>query len=169
MKTKRFVALAVLAVLLPLQAPVLVASDIFKCSVKGQTVYQDRPCAGAATAAPYKKAEPVADPGLSVPAYQARPSTPGSSTLAALHQDIQDASEYSRQLQRLYEADVKMTRLRVASLSRPEQQDAVEALKAKWQPQLQAASRRKQSLVDELRRLCPHGAMLSARAQQCSR
>jgi hypothetical protein len=168
MKAGRFVTLAVLALAMQ-QFPGLAAADIFKCSVNGQTVYQDQPCAGAVVGVPYKKTEPVVDTGLSVPAYQPRQSVPGGSRLASLQQDIHDASAYYRQLQRLYDADVKLLRLRVAQLSRPEQQRAVEALNAKWQPQLQAASRRQQSLVDELRQLCPHGAMLNAQTRQCSR
>lgn len=166
MKAGRLLALVVPAAL-PLTA--LAASDIFKCSVQGQTVYQDRPCAGAATGVPYRKVQPIVDPGLSVPPYLPRPSAPAGSQLAQLQQHIRDASAYSRLLQRLYNADVKMTRLRVASLSRPEQQRAVEALKAKWQPQLQAASQRERALVDEVRRLCPHGAILNAKSQLCAR
>jgi hypothetical protein len=169
MKAGQFLALAALTVIFALPLTTSAAADIFKCSVQGQTVYQDRPCAGAAVGVPYRKVAPVVDPGLSVPAYQPQPAAPGSSQLAKLQHDIRDASAYSRQLQRLYAADVKMTRLRVASLSRPEQQRAVEASKAKWQPQLQAAERRKQALVDEVRRLCPHGAILNAQSQLCAR
>lgn len=169
MKAGRFLVLAASTAMLALPSTGVAAADIFKCSVQGQTVYQDQPCAGAAVGVPYQKVEPAVDPGLSVPAYQPRPSAPGSSSLARLQQDIRDAAAYARQLQRLYDADVKMTRLRVASLSRPEQQRAVEALRAKWQPQLQAAERRQQALVDEVRRLCPHGAILNAQSQLCAR
>ena len=169
MHEKPFWILVALAAMLGSPFTASAASDIFKCSVHGQTAYQDHPCAGAAVGTPYKKGVAAVDPGLSVPAYQPRPSAPGTSPLAKLHQDIRDASVYSRQLQRLYEADAKMTRLRVASLSRPEQRRAADALKAKWQPQLQAASRREQALVDEVRRLCPHGAMLNAQSQMCKR
>lgn len=169
MNTRRFLASMALTTTLVLSSTAFAATDIFKCSVQGQTVYQDQPCAGAADGVPYRKGESDVDPGLSVPAYQPRPSAPASSSLVTLYQDIRDASAYSRQLQRLYDADVKMTRLRVISLPRPEQQHAVEALNAKWQPQLQAASQRKQALVDELRQLCPHGAILNAQSQQCAR
>lgn len=74
----------------------------------------------------------------------------------------------SLQLQ-LVRADVKLARLRVISLSRSEQQRVVEALKVKWQPQLQAAAQREQALVDEVRRLCPHGSILNAKSQLCAR
>jgi hypothetical protein len=169
MHTKSLSMLVVVAVLPGWFFTAAAATDIFKCSVRGQTTYQDRPCAGAAVGTVYKKGAASVDPGLGVPDHQPRPSTPGNSQLTTLQRDIRDAIAYSRQLQRLYDADVKMTRLRVASLSRTEQQLAVDALRAKWEPQLQAASQRERILVEEAHRLCPHGAVLNAQSQLCSR
>lgn len=145
------------------------ATDIFKCPVRGRTVFQDHPCAGAAVGTPYRSDGPATDPGLSVPVYPARTWAPGSSQLVRLRQDLADATAYSRQLQRLYDADVKMTRLRVASLPKPEQQRAAEALRDKWQAKLQAASQRERTIVDEMRRLCPHGAVFRGQTPQCGR
>lgn len=168
MSIKRFSALAAL-VAAPWFPATGFGADIFKCSVRGQTVFQDHPCAGSTGGIPYKSYGTAPDPGLSPPVYHPRPAASGSSQLATLRQELIDATAYSRQLQHLYDADVKMTRLRVDSLPRPEQQRAAEALKEKWQPKLQAASRRERELIDEVRRLCPHGAMLTGQAQQCGR
>ncbi|HEY5802510.1 MAG TPA: hypothetical protein VIT90_02280 [Lysobacter sp.] len=151
-------------------APMPARADVFKCTVGGQAVYQDKPCAGGGDGKPLQRtARSETAGGVSVPQPIERSPAPGASSLTTLHQQIRDADSHSRDLQTAYEADVRATRARVAGLPMDQQTREAEALKAKWQPQIRQADERSRELRDQLRRECPGGAILNDRSQTCSR
>ncbi len=143
-------------------------ADVFRCTVDGRTVYQDKPCAGGADEKPRQRtARSETAGGIAVPKAFDRMPTPGASSLATLHRDMQDAETHRRHVQTAYDADVRLTRARVAGMPLDQQDREAEALKAKWLPQIQQANQRTDDLRDQLRRECPGGASLSASRQEC--
>ncbi|GAA5081873.1 DUF4124 domain-containing protein [Lysobacter panacisoli] len=145
-------------------------ADVFKCTVDGRTVYQDKPCAGVIAATPQQRtARSETAGGIRVPEYLERPPMPGATPLAILHRQILDAEAYSRRLHTAYDADVRLTRARVAGLPMDQQNREAEALHAKWDSHLQQASKRSDDLMKQLRRECPGGAALSEGREVCRR
>lgn len=143
-------------------------ADVFKCTVDGRTVYQDKPCSGGANEKPSQRTARSETAGdIAVPKAIGRGPGSDPSSLAALHQQMRDAEDHRRRVERAYDADVRMTRVRVAGLSAEEQNREAEALKAKWLPEMQQANGRTDELRDQLRRECPGGASLSASRQDC--
>lgn len=143
-------------------------ADVFKCTVGGRTVYQDTPCTGRVEEKPQQRtARSETAGGISVPRSFERSPTPGASSLSTLHQQIRDAETHRRRLDTAYDADVRATRARVAGMPMDQQNREAEALKAKWQPQLQQADQRTRELSEQLRRECPGGASLSDVRQEC--
>jgi len=160
--------IAVAASLLVAVLPQPVRADVFKCTVEGRTVYQDKPCTSGADEKPQQRTVRSQTAGwIAVPRSFDRAPTPGASSLATLYQQMQDAEAHSRRVSQAYEADVRLTRARVAGLPMDEQSRESEALKAKWEPQLKQASQSTKDLIDQLRRECPGGAALNASRQEC--
>lgn len=150
--------------------PLAASADVYKCKVDGRTVYQDTPCGDAADAEPYRRtARNETAWGMAIPEYEPRPEVPGQSRLAALHRQIQDARRHAEHLRTLYDADVKATRAKALDLPPALQDREAEALRMRWQPRLRQADERLKALTEEVRRLCPKGAVLNDRQQLCSR
>lgn len=163
---KGFAVAAGLLVAAALSTPA--RADVFKCTVEGRKVYQDKPCVGAADEKPQQRtARSQTARGIAVPRSFDRAPTPDASSLATLYQQMQDAEAHSRRVSQAYDAEVRLTRARVAGLPIDEQSREAEALKAKWEPRLKQASQRTKDLIGQLRHECPGGAALNASRQEC--
>jgi len=76
-------------------------ADVFKCTVDRRTVYQDKPCAGSANEKPSQRtARSETAGGIAVPKAIGRGSTSDPSSLAALHQQLRDAEDHRRGVER---------------------------------------------------------------------
>lgn len=160
--------IAVAAGLLAAILSMPVRADVFRCTMDGRTVYQDKPCAGGADEQPQQRtARSETADGIAIPKPFKRTPTPGAPPLATLHRQIRDAATHESRLRTAYEADVRLTRARVQGLPMDQQDREAQALMAKWEPQLEEAAQRSQDLVDQVRRECPGGAAFNDSRQEC--
>jgi len=167
MTATRWMALATMTWVL-WQMPCLAQAEVYRCSVGGRTVYQDRPCAGTEEGAPYKAAAGGARADV-VPMGGRSNNAPPSTNLRTLHQQMLDAREQSNRVRTLYERDVQQAKAKAATMSLDQQRQLTKVLHARWDPKLQAAGRRERELSEALQKMCPGGATLNAQIQQCSK
>ena len=158
-------------------APQVSMGQVYKCSGKGGTTYQDTPCKDAPKAAPYiAAATEVSIPPSQQPAEPADPSKPtpppptpsATATLRTLHAGVQAANAEQRRLEASYkqERETLVARMKHAP---PEQAEvAVRQLNSKWVPMVQAASQRAQQMQEQIDQLCPGGATINAQEQTCN-
>lgn len=158
---------ALAAAVLGLMLPTVASADVYKCGVAGKTVYQGTPCAGAPDARPHvqsKQGDTAVLPGAGT---QRRAGTSSGGGGNSLFGDIRRADAEHRELDAAYAREVEQLRARARTMPVAQADREVRALNTKWQGRLQAASRRQQALVDELRRRCPGGASESSGRQSC--
>lgn len=140
------------------QLPHAQAGDIYKCNVAGSTVYRDQPCApGSPDAGRLSKAE---SPPVIVNGHSAVALTRGIRALE--NRERQQHVQYNREVDRLR---VRMSGVRDMQVLKREDLQ----LERKWQSRFAETRRQRKALIDRLKKLCPHGASVSASASICHR
>lgn len=133
------------------------AGDVYKCNASGTPVYQDMPCAG----------------GNKLKMRDSASSTQTASSadsLGTLYRKVQAASATERRLRNAMERDIAATKARLGSkVNEPSSNAEAERIKNEWLPRIRAASHDFDSLMEEIKRRCPHGASLNASRQTCNK
>ena len=135
------------------------AGDIYKCTINGSTVYQDKPCS---TVKP--------DEGkLAVQGAQSDDSATGDNP-AALMQGIRKLGEREHLLDAQRDRAQAELKVRMAGVTDAQvQQREVAAFKRDWQDRFAENQRQRKLLLDQLRKLCPGGASSRSGQTTCNK
>jgi len=142
-----------------LAASAAFGGDVYKCNVRGASVYQDKPCTDGKRI----------DVAGSVPGNPViSKADPQSLSLAALHSEIIATAANQRRLGTEMSAEENAATVRLGRRD-PRLQGEIERIQHKWLPQIQENDARIEALHNEVRRRCPRGASLSSSRQVCDK
>jgi hypothetical protein len=137
------------------QVPSAQAGSIYKCTVKGSTIYQDQPCSADKPDA--GKLSGTTDPLVG--------NDPG-----ALIEGIRDLAERDRGLRARHDRELEQLRARMAGVDDEQtQRREVDEFNRSWQERFTENRQRQQALLDRLRELCPGGASGGSGRHTCNR
>lgn len=137
-------------------------AEVHKCVVGGKTVYQDEPCPGAVQPTGASLTSRIRAPSPIPP--PPRPEQPHKRGLRDIYSDMLASAAEERSISD--EMRRTMDRLRMTART-PSQDVAANALIHEIAARSQQAHAHSEALHDELSRLCPHGASLSAKRLDC--
>jgi hypothetical protein len=149
-----WLALALVLVFAPAGAH---AGAIYKCTIRGSTVYQDQPCS----------------PGKPELGRLSGPATPSADLATtnnpdALRQGIKDASERGRQLHAQHDRELDQLWARMIGVTDEQtQRKQVGRFNRDWQQRFAENRRQQQALVARLKQLCPGGASGGSNEYAC--
>lgn len=134
------------------------AGNIYKCVIKGATVYRDQPCSPGKPEA--GKLSKTVEPSASVRGNSA----------SELIQGLRALSKREREQHKQYDREVEFLRMRMADVPDGQvQQREVQQLNGKWKPRFAQTRRQREALLHRLRKLCPNGASDRAGVTTCHR
>lgn len=125
--------------------PGAMAGELYKCTLNGQTKYQDKPCEKGA------KSSTRAVPGMGS-------RDPSQFTMDDLYLEMEAARKARNELEEGYRQAIARAANELGESADPEKSNALrEKLRSTWLPRIQAAAEREEVLAEELRRRCPNG------------
>lgn len=131
------------------------AGELYKCSINGQTKYQDTPCEAKAKST----TRSVAGMGS---------TSAASLSMADLYLEMQSAQKRRGDLEQGYGEALGRAAQDLGSAPDPKEAAAKqEKVRAEWLPKLERAAEREDELAQEIRARCPKGANPSSGRYVC--
>lgn len=159
---------------------------VYKCTINGETRYQDKPCPGSKDQVPHIEDAPA--PAASGPAAPAaggeeapRPrgrtapkpplpaddDTPLDRVGQLYHEILAAQAEQRRQLDGYRQAVRQLAGAQKGREQTPEAEAERKVLEHEWKERRLVADDRVRALQGELRRLCPNGTLMQGARQAC--
>ncbi|MFT3808203.1 DUF4124 domain-containing protein [Arenimonas sp.] len=153
-------------------APGASAGELYKCSINGQTKYQDKPCEKGAKTTVIDTEAAQAAPGTAeiTPARASQPPAGGSGSVEGLYMELQSAQKQRDDVQLSYQQAMNRATPLFATNEDQQQAELERArLKTEWEPKIAQASERVDAASDRLNARCPTGVRFDKGRYSCNK